>query len=440
MSLTSKQQTTFQPSRRDFLKISTTAATAAAAASVLPSSRSVHAAGSDTLKVGLIGCGGRGAGAAANALNADKNAKLVAMADIFPDRLELRRKTLQEEKGDQVAVDDEHCFIGFDGYRKVLDSGVDVVLIACASRFHPKYLQAAIEAGKHVFVEKPHALDPPGIKIVTAACEEAKKKNLNVVSGLCWRYDKGVQETVKRVMDGAIGDIVAIQETYMRTPYGLVKRQPEWTETEYQFRNWYHFNWLSGDDIAQSLIHSMDKAAWLMHDEPPVWAYGQGGRAASVGAEYGDVFDHHAITYEYANGVRMYAIGRAQVGCYGETSDIILGTKGRADLIKHRIEGETNWKYESPKASMYDLEHVALFEAIRSGQTINNGHYMVGSSMLAILGQMVCYYGEKITWNEALASNYTVGPADCDFQTEPPVKPDDKGNYPVPVPGSRKLV
>lgn len=422
-----------QASRRDFLKLST--AGAAAMVGTLPLVRSVHAAGDDTLKVGLIGCGGRGSGAAANAMNADKNAKLVAMADIFGDQLQKSREELKKLKEGQVAVADDHCFVGFDAYQKVIDSGVDVVLIACASRFHPKYLKAAIDAGKHVFVEKPHSLDPSGIPIVTAACEDAKKKNLNVVSGLCWRYDAGMQETVKRVMDGAIGDIVAIQETYMRSPYRLIPRDPAWSEIEYQYRNWYHFNWLSGDDIAQSLIHSMDKGAWLMHDEPPVSAYGQGGRAASFDRIYGNVFDHHSIVYEYANGVRMYAVGRAQKSCYDEVSDVILGTKGRADLMNYKIDGVTKWKYEGPKESMYDLEHVALFNAIRSGKTINNGTYMVNSSMLAIIGQMVCYSGRKFTWEEALKSKYTVGPADCDFNTQPFVLPDEKGIYPVPLPG-----
>ena len=346
---------------------------------------------------------------------------------------------LAKLKPDQVALDDDHCFVGFDGYQKVIDSGVDVVVIACASRFHPEYLKAAIDAGKHVFVEKPHAIDPPGIRSVIATCEDAKKKNLNVVSGLCWRYDTGVQETVKRIQDGAIGDIIAIQETYMRSPYRLIERDPKWNEIEYQYRNWYHFNWLSGDDIAQSLIHSMDKGSWLMNDEPPVMAYGQGGRASSQGAVYGDVFDHNAVMYEYANGVRMYGLGRAQKSCYDEVSDIVLGTKGRADLINHRIEGETQWRFDGKKANMYDLEHVALFNAIRSGKTINNGQYMVTSSMLAILGQLVCYTGRKVTWDEAMKGQYKWGPDRCDFSTAPPVLPDANGIYPVPTPGFTDL-
>lgn len=435
----SKRDQGKQPSRRDFLKLSATAATAVAASN-LAISRSAHAAGSDTLKIGLIGCGGRGSGAADDALSADPNTKLIAMADIFESRARASRDTLKQRKPNQVAVDDEHCFVGFDGYQKVIDSGVDVVLIACASRFHPDYLKAAVDAGKHVFLEKPHAIDPPGIRTVKAACDDAAKKGLAVVSGLCWRYHTGVQETIKRIRDGAIGRIVAIQENYMRSPYRLEPREPGMTEIQYQFRNWYHFNWLSGDDIAQSLIHSMDKGASLMGDEPPELAYGVGGRSSCFGNIYGDVFDHHAVVWEYSNGVRMYGVGRSQAGCYDETSDIILGTKGTANLIKHRIEGEIKWKYDGPACNMYEAEHVALFKSIREGKPINNGKYMVNSVMMAILGQIVCYTGKQVTWKEAIDATYRLGPEKPDFNTDPPVKPDEKGIYPVAIPGLTKLV
>ena len=435
MTAKTEAKATQKRSRRDFLK-----ASSAAVAGGLALSRSAHAAGDDVIKVGLVGCGGRGSGAADNAMNADDGARLVAMADIFEDKVKGSRDRLKQMKPNQVDVDDDHCFVGFDGYRKVIDSGIDVLLIACASRFHPPYLEAAVEAAKHVFVEKPHAIDPPGIRTVIAACDEARRKKLSVVSGLCWRYHHGVRETMKRLHDGAIGDVVTIQETYMRSPYRLVEREPGESEIEYQFRNWYHFNWLSGDDIAQSLIHSMDKGAWLMHDEPPVKAYGIGGRSSSVGTVFGDVFDHHGIVYEYANGVRMYAFGRAQNNCYNEVSDLYFGTKGRADVIKHRIEGETEWRYEGPKCNMYDVEHEELFAAIRSGNPINNGTYMAGSTMLGILGQIVCYTGKEVTWDEAIQADYRWEPVDCDFTTDPPVKPDENGIYPVAMPGVTKLL
>lgn len=421
--------------RREFLKWT---AGAAAAVSTLPLARSVHAAGSDLLKVGLIGCGGRGSGAAVNALDADPGTKLVAMCDIFEDWARGARDRLKKMKPDRVDVPDDRLFVGFDGYKKVIEAS-DVVLIACASRFHPEYLKAAIDAGKHVFCEKPHGIDPPGVRMVQAACEEAKKKGLSVVSGLCWRYHTGVQETMKRVLDGAIGQIIAIQENYMRTPYRLVERKPGWSEIEYQFRNWYHFNWLSGDDIQQSLIHSLDKASWAMGEEPPVWCYGVGGRAASFGDVYGDVLDHNAVVYEYPSGVRLYGINRAQNGCYTETSDLILGTKGRCDVLKHRIEGETKWEYKGPACNMYQAEHEALFSAIRSGKPINNGRYMVVSTMLAVLGQIAVYTGRKVTWEEAFNAKFRFGPEKADFTIEPPVKPNPNGEYPIAIPGVTKL-
>jgi len=426
-------------SRRTFLKLSAVAASAAAAGP-LSIGQSAHAAGSDVLKVGLIGCGGRGSGAAVNALNADKNAKLVAMADVFADQVQKARKQVEKAKPGQVAVDDDHCFVGFDAYQKVLASGVDVVLIACASRFHPIYLKAAVAAGKHVFVEKPHAIDPGGVRMVREACDEARRKNLAVLSGLCWRYDKPVQETMKRVLDGAIGEIVAIQETYMRSAYRLVPRQQDQTELEYQFRNWYHFNWLSGDDVPQSLLHSMDKAAWALREQTPVRAYGQGGRSSGFGTIFGDVFDHSSIVYEYANGVRMYANVRAQTGCYGEVSDTFLGTKGRCHLLKNRIEGETNWHYEGPKrkVNMYDAEHVALFQGIRAGKPVNCGSYMASSTMVAVMGQMVCYNGRQMTWEEARNSPYRAGPEKVTWDMPAPTQPDANGIYPIPLPGITK--
>jgi len=425
-------------SRREFLK-TTAAAVSGAAVGSLAVARSVHAAGSDVLKVGLIGCGGRGRGAAGQALAADPNTKLTAMADIFEDRATASREGLRKLKPDQVAVDDHHLFVGLDGYRHVIDSGVDVVLIACASRFHAPYLKAAVDAGKHVFVEKPHAIDPPGILTVKSACEEARKRGLSVVSGLCWRYSPIVRETMKRVLDGAIGEIVAIQETYMRGPYRLIERQPGQSELEFQYRNWYHFRWLSGDDIPQSLLHCIDKGAWAMKEEAPVKAFGLGGRSSSFGSVYGDVFDHHSVVFEYANGVRMFGNCRAQTGCYGEVSDVLFGTKGRCDVIKGRIEGETEWKYEGEKVNMYDVEHQDLFASIRSGKPINNGNYMANSTMMAVLGQMVVYTGRQITWEEALRSPWKAGPDNCTLDMEPPVKPDDDGIYPVPVPGVTKL-
>jgi predicted dehydrogenase len=425
-------------SRRRFLKSSLGAA--AAAVGELAWARTAHAAGSGVIKIGLIGCGGRGSGAAANAMNAGKDVRLVAMADIFTDRLQGARGQLKKSYAGQVAVDDDHCFIGFDAYEKLIPSGVDVVLCAAASHFHPLHLSAAVAAGKHVFCEKPHGLDVPGLKMAMAAAEEARKKRLCLVSGLCWRYDPGVREAIERVRGGAIGEIVAIQETYIGTPYVLRERRVEWSEMEYQLQNWYHFNWLSGDQTAQQLVHSLDKTSWALGDKPPVKAWGLGGRQVCVEAKYGDLFDHHAVAFEYANGVRVFGFCRDMLGCYNETSDVILGTKGRAILpSRPRIEGANPWRYEGPKPSMYDVEHKELFDAVRGGRMIHNGDYMFTSSMLGILAQMVCYTGQEITWEQAMSSESSFSLPRYAWDAEPPVKPDANGRYASAMPGTTRF-
>jgi len=426
-------------SRRTFLKRSTAVAGAAAIGS-LAIQRSAHAAGSGTFKVGLIGCGGRGSGAAANAMNAGKDVKLVAMGDVFADRVSGALGRLKAMKPDQVDVSTDRCFAGFDAYQKVIDSGVDVVLIAGASHFHPIHLKAAVDAGKHVFCEKPHGLDVPAMKIAMAAAEDAKRKNLALVSGLCWRYDYGVREAIKRVRDGAIGDIVAIEELYLSSPYGLRQRQPGWSEMEYQMQNWYHFNWLSGDQTAQQLIHSIDKSSWALGDVPPVKAWGLGGRQVCVDPKYGDQFDHHAVVFQYANGVHVFAFCRDMLGCYNQTRDTIFGTKGKAILPQRpRIEGQNAWQYEGPKQSMYDIEHKEMFESIRAGKPINNSDFMFTSSMLAILAQMVCYTGQEITWEQAMHSKLTFMLPRYAWDVEPPLKPQDNGQYPTAMPGITKF-
>lgn len=427
--------------RRTFLK--TTALTASAATlSALNTQRFGYAAGSDAIKIGVIGCGGRGSAAALDALDAEPGVKLVAMCDIFPDKVQKALEKLKERKPDQVDVKDDHCFVGFDAYQKVIDSGVDAVLIACTSIFHPKYMRAALEAGKHVFAEKPHAIDPPGVRFAKESFELAKKKKLCVVSGLVYRYVPAFRETIKRIHDGAIGDIVAIEENYLRTPYVLAPRQPNDSEIEYQFRNWYHFSWLSGDDILQSLVHNLDKALWAMGGELPVKAHGVGGRSASFGEIYGDVFDHYGVVYEYADGRRIYGFGRTQNDCYTNTSDTIFGTKGRCDLMQGKITGETNWQFDGQGKQAdfgYKVEHEELFKAIRSGTNLVND-YGVNSTMLGILGQMACYSGQQIAWDDALNSNFTFGPTTGDFKTDPPKKADAEGNYPTAVPGKTKVL
>ncbi len=423
--------------RRKFLKTSALLA-GGALAGPLPLERAIHAAGSGAIRIGLIGCGGRGTGAAVNAMNAGKDVRLVAMADVFRDRLETSRKRLKAGKPDQVAVNESRCFVGFDAYHDLIESGVDVVLIAAASHFHPEMLKACVDAGKHVFCEKPHGIDVPGLRISMAASEEAKKKGLSLVSGLCWRYDPGVRETMKRVLDGAIGEIVAIQENYVGGPYIIRDRQPGWSEMEYQMRNWYHFNWLSGDQTAQQLIHSLDKASWAMGDKPPVTAWGMGGRQVCVGPTYGDQYDHQTVVFEYPNGVRVFGLTRDMPECYNDTSDFIMGTKGRCDLLNYRIEGENPWRYEGPKGNMYDVEQQELFDSIRSGKPVNNGAYMCLSTMLAIVAQMAVYSGQIVPWEKAIQSRRSFALDRYDWDVQPPVTPDKNGFYPAALPGKEE--
>ncbi len=428
-----------QASRREFLKSSGVALSGAAVGS-LAVRRSAHAAGDGTIRIGMIGSGGRCSGAAAQCMKAGADVKLVAMCDIFEDRLQTSRQALLEQAPNQVVLDDDSCFVGFDGYQRVIDKA-DVVLIACASKFHPMYAEAAIKAGKHVFVEKPHGIDPVGVRRMHAVCDLAKEKGLSVVSGLQSRFHRGWRETVERIHDGAIGDIVAIQSMFLRGPYRLIPRDPQLTETEYQFSNWYHFCWLSGDDVTQSLVHNVDRVSWIMKEEMPKWAFGLAGRSSSFGDVYGDMFDHHTAAYEYESGTRLYALCRTQHGCYGNSDDIVMGTKGTCYLGRCRIEGENPWRYEGPDNNPYDAEQAALVESVRSGQPINSGYHMCDSTLLAILGQIACYTGRETTWEAACQSELQFGPTpeQSSFDTPPPTVPDETGNYPLPMPGITKL-
>ena len=403
-------------SRREFLKTSSSAVVGGSLAATLGVTQGVHAAGTDTLRVGVIGCGGRGSGAAANAMRAEDNVRLTAMADAFQDRLDRARMTVERTVGEKYDVADERCFVGFDAYQRLLETDVDVVILATPPHFRPAQLRAAIEAGKHVFCEKPVAVDPTGVRSVLETVELAKKKNLTIVSGLCWRYDMGVRETMSRIQDGAIGDIVAIQENYLTGGLWHRGRKPEWSEMEYQMRNWLYFTWLSGDHIVEQHIHSLDKALWLMGDQPPAKCYGLGGRQVRTDDKWGNIYDHFAVCYEWENGVKAFAYTRQMPGCMNNTDDYVLGTKGRAKLlsqprlIMNGAQGETQWSYEGPRPSMYDVEHFELFSGIRSGNILNNGEYMCYSTLMAIMGREACYTGQEITWEEALNSPQDLTP------------------------------
>jgi myo-inositol 2-dehydrogenase/D-chiro-inositol 1-dehydrogenase len=425
--------------RRQFLKASTVAASATALGT-LEISRSAHAAGSDILKVGMIGCGGRNSGAVAQALTADPGTRLVAMCDIFRDRIEGKREEIKKAKGEQVCVNDDHCFTGFDGYKRVIEAS-DVVLIANAAKFHPLHALSSIQAGKHVFVEKPHGIDPRGVKLMQQACDLAKEKRLCIVSGLHSRFHTGYSEIIRRIQDGAIGSIVTIEENFLRAPYGITERKPGLSELEWQCSTQYHFRWLSGDDVPQSLVHNMDRASWVLGNAVPVKCHGLAGRSSMIEPVYGDVFDHHSVVYEFENGVRAYALCRTTTGCYDEDSSLIFGTKGKASVKACRLWGETNWRWQG-QCDPYQVEHDKLFAAIRAGEPINCGHYMARSTMITVMGQLSCYTGKEISWDQINQSDfyYPPKPEECRDGMEPPTKPEPNGTYPVPSPGRAQFI
>jgi predicted dehydrogenase len=415
-------------SRRDFLKTSAALAGAAAATHLaLPSN--VHAGGDDLIKVGLIGAGGRGCGAAEQAVNAGPNIKLTAIGDVFPDHLESAKRTLSRNLGDKFDVPEKNYFTGFDAYKEVIGSGVDVVLLTTPPHFRPLHFQAAIEAGKHTFVEKPIAVDAPGVHSVLETVKKAKEKKLAVVSGLCWRYHHAKRETFAKVHEGAIGDIMAMQCTYNTGYLRCFKREKNWSDMEYQLRNWLYYTWLSGDHYVEQHIHSLDKMLWAMKDEVPEKAFGVGGRQVRTEEVYGHIFDHHAVVFEFKNGVKAFSMCRQQENTDNEIKDFLYGSKGVCDVMAHSITGANPWRAKANRKDsddMYQNEHNELFASIRSGKPINDGERMAKATMMAILGRMASYTGKVITWDQAMASKENLSPAKyewCSLSTPEVARP-----------------
>jgi predicted dehydrogenase len=276
------------------------------------------------------------------------------------------------------------------------------------------------------------AVDAPGVRRVLATAEEAKRKGLAVVSGLCWRYHQPKRETIQRIHEGAVGDIMAIHCTYNAGTPWVKERQPQWNDMEWQIRNWPFFTWLSGDHNVEQHIHSLDKAAWIMREEPPVRASGMGGRQVRIEAKFGHIFDHHAVVYEYTNGVKLFAFCRQQDGCDSDVTDYVLGTKGRADIMNHTITGESKWRFRGDNPNMYQVEHDELFASIRAGRPIDNCLYMARSTMLAIMGRMATYTGKQVTWDQAINSTEDLTPAKYEWGALPVA--------PVAMPGITQLV
>lgn len=395
-------------SRRTFL------AGAAAATAVLPAA--AHAAGNDLIRVGLVGCGGRGTGAAREALQSDPNVKLVAMCDVFKDRLDASLSNLRSIRtiAGKVDVAPERCFDGFDGYRRLLGSGVDVVLLCTPPGFRPQHLRAAIDAGKHVFCEKPVAVDATGVRSVIDTARIAREKNLGLCSGFCYRYDQAKRETVKRIHAGMIGDVQAMHITYLTGTLWHRGENPKWSEMEYQMRNWYYYTWLSGDFIVEQHCHNFDKAAWVFNGELPVACTGVGGRQVRTDTKYGHIYDHFAATFEYRNGAKLFSHCRQMAGCNGDVNDHVFGTKGQAQLMRHNITvpGGQGWEFgDEPVKSMYQVEHDELFASIRAGRPINDGVAAAHSTLMAVMAREAAYTGKRLTWAQMLASQQNLAPA-----------------------------
>lgn len=392
----------------------------------------VHATPADqTLRIGLIGCGGRGTGAAAQALKADPRVELTALGDVFEDRLRGSLQTLQAsaEAGQRVRVAPDHCFVGFDAYEKVIHSGVDVVLLAAPPGFRPQHLAAAVAAGKHVFAEKPMAVDGPGVRSVLASAALAREKNLALVSGFCFRYHNGVRALMAQIHEGAIGDMRAIHTAYNTGLVWARPRQAGWTDMEWQMCNWYYFTWLSGDHIVEQACHNLDKMAWAMRDVPPLRCSAVGGRQVRTGEEHGHIYDHFGVVYEYENGVRAFHFCRQMANTASDVSDYFMGSDGIAHIVRAMngpfvIRGKNTWRYRDAQPSdMYQTQHDELFASIRRGQPINDGVCMAHSTLLGVMGRMAAYTGQVVTWEEALNSREDLMPPQLSWDAAIAVPP-----------------
>ncbi|MGN6385971.1 MAG: Gfo/Idh/MocA family protein [Verrucomicrobiota bacterium] len=424
-------------SRRNFLQ--TTSFAAGALAAGLSIERTAHAAGDDLLKIALIGCGGRGSGAASQALSTKGNIKLVAMGDAFRDRLESSYNELKKNAGDKVDVPEENKFVGFDAYKKAI-ALADVVILATPPGFRPIHFEDAVRQGKHIFMEKPVAIDGAGVKQVLAAAEEAKKKNLKVGVGLQRHHQIGYIETIKRLHDGAIGDILAARCYWNDGGVWVKERQPNQTEMEYQMRNWYYFVWIGGDHIVEQHIHNLDVINWVKNDFP-IRCHGIGGRQVRTGKQYGEIFDHHAVEFEYADGSRCFSQCQHTRGTWSSVSEHVIGSKGLCDVGGFRITGPNAWQWKQRNnPNPYQVEHDDLFDAIRNDKPYNEAVRGAMSTLTAIMGRDATYSGKLIERDAVLNSPIERRPSAYTWDATPPTLPDKDGFYPVAIPGTTIVV
>jgi predicted dehydrogenase len=427
-------------SRRTFLKQGTAALAGASLLTDAARARD-RALGDETIRVALVGCGGRGTGAAHQALRTEGPVELVAMADAFSDRLEGCLGELTKNLPGRVNVPPERRFVGFDAYQKAIDAEVDLVILTTPPGFRPMHFEHAVARDRHVFMEKPVAVDGPGIRRVLAAAEVAREKNLKVGVGLQRHHSDKYKQTVARIQDGAIGDIVLLRAYWNSGGVWVHPREASMTEMEYQMRNWYYFNWLCGDHIVEQHIHNLDVCNWIMGG-PPAEAQGQGGRQVRVGPDHGEIFDHHMVEFTYPDGTKLMSQCRHIQGCWSSVSEHAHGTLGVSNVGAGRIEsgGDWKWRYEGEPQDPYQVEHDVLFRAVREDLPHNEAEYGAHSTMTAILGRMATYSGKVVTFEQALSSELALVPDRYAWDGNPPTLPDDSGHYPIPVPGSTRAL
>jgi predicted dehydrogenase len=426
-----KESRAGRTSRRDFLKASTAVVGGAVAAgwSVVPGA---HAAGSDEIRVGVIGCGGRGTGAAEDVVTSAPNVKLVAMGDVFKDHLDKSMNFLMGKVADKIDVPEERQFVGLDAYEKVLASDINYVILATPPGFRPQHLKASVAAGKHIFCEKPVAVDGPGIRTCYEVLEESKAKGLGIGVGTQRRHQTTYLETLKRVHDGAIGEIVAARAYWNQGPIWVYPREEGWSDLEWQLRDWYYFTWLCGDHIVEQHVHNLDVVNWAMKAHP-VSAVGLGGRQVRTAPEYGHIFDHFAIDYEYENGVHMMSMCRQIPNCVNSVSEALVGTEGSCQVNRATITGEKAWRFRGEKNKPYVQEHTDLIASIRAGKPFNELEGVIEGTLTAILGRTAAYSGKEVTWEQALNSKEELVPANLAWDMMLPVPA-------VAMPGKTELV
>jgi myo-inositol 2-dehydrogenase/D-chiro-inositol 1-dehydrogenase len=425
-------------SRREFLRRTSTVA-AGTALATLPVERFAHAAGSDTIKVALVGCGGRGTGAASQALTTIPGIKVVSVADVALEQIEKSIRNLQAQHKQKVDVSMSSQHVGFDAYKAAI-AECDIAILGTPPAFRSIQFEEAVRQGKHAFMEKPVAVDAPGVRRVLAAAEEAKRKNLKVGVGLQRRHQPAYMETVKRLHNGAIGDITSMRCYWLGNARDGKERLPGETELQYQIRNWYFFTWLSGDHNVEQHIHNLDVINWIKQSYP-IRAQGMGGRQVRTGKNYGHIFDHHFVEYEYADGSRLYSQCRQIRGTHAQVTEHVAGTQGTADLgVQNkffRITGPNAWEQRLRIAEDgHQLEHYPLIEAIRNNTPYNEAEIGAKSTMTAIMGRMATYSGKIVEWDEAFNSKLELVPKNLTWETPPPILPDENGFYPVAKPGT----